>query len=107
MIPAWAVLTVDEAFPIASIITDASAMRWTIDHVRQGHRSDTPEAACWLKARLDMPGFYELADGHHRVADALLRGATTVRAELDPIPDDEPYEGPFYDFNQHQPCPVL
>lgn len=63
-----------------------------------GRVSETPDAPVWLNARPDMPGLWELANGHHRVADLLRRGVSEVDAELDPCEDDEPLEGPFFDF---------
>lgn len=65
-----------------------------------GRVSDTPDQPVLLKARQDRAGF-EVADGHHRVAEAIRRGARSVEADVDNMPDDEPLEPPFYDFSPH------
>ena len=71
-----------------------------------GRRSETPHAPVAVNVRDDMPGRYEIADGHHRVAESLRRGDTHVRALIDLRPDEEPYEAPFYDFHQHFSGPI-
>ena len=60
--------------------------------------SDTPDEPVWLRVREDVVGRYEIADGHHRVATALKAGQTHLWADIDVVPDEEPYEGPFFDF---------
>jgi hypothetical protein len=85
--------------PLVSLITNRSSMD---EVVRSGRQSETPGERPWLKVRADMPGRYEIADGHHRVADAFRRGETHIEADIDPTPDEEPYSGPFYDFGQHR-----
>lgn len=81
---------------LTNLVTPARCMD---EVLASGRASDTPDAPAWLKARSDMPGKWEIADGHHRVAQAIREGRTTVLGDLDLIPDDEPYEGPFFDFS--------
>ena len=81
--------------PLTVVLANDADMR---EVLAAGRASETPSEPVWLKARADTPGLWELADGHHRVADLLRRGAGEVDAELDPVPDDEPLEGPFFDF---------
>lgn len=85
--------------PLTALVTTVDAMTETL---ASGRVSDTPDAPLWVKARPDLPGLWEIADGHHRVAAAIRAGRATILADLDPIPDDEPYEPPFYDFTQHE-----
>ena len=67
-----------------------------------GRESETPEAPLLLRVEEtdSLDGFtrFELSDGHHRAAHALRAGDCWVEAEIDPRPDEEPLEGPFYDF---------
>lgn len=81
--------------PLACLVTTREAMT---EVLTSGRISETPNAAVWLKPAPGLPGLWEIADGHHRVAQAMRDGTRTIRAELDDAPDDEPYEPPFYDF---------
>lgn len=87
-----------QTVPLSALLTEDATMRAVLD---SGVPSDTPDEPVWLKARPDLPGRWEIADGHHRVAQAIREGRTVILADLDPIPDDEPYEPPFYDFTGH------
>jgi hypothetical protein len=87
-----------ERFPLTSLIARQDDMQEVLDSNR---RTDSPGEPIWVKARDDMPGKYEIADGHHRVADVIRAGGTHISADLDPDEDDEPYDPPFYDFSQH------
>lgn len=91
--PGWTARGVHVA--LVDLVATAEAMA---EVLASGRCSDTPDEPVWLKARDDMPGRWEIADGHHRVAAAIRAGATTVLADLDPVPDDELYEPPFHDF---------
>lgn len=75
------------------------------DDVREvmasGRVSDTPDAPILLCARDDDPLRFELSDGHHRITRRISQGETWVRSVIDPMCDDEPLEGPWYDFAQH------
>lgn len=88
--------------PLTALICRDEDLR---EVLASGRRSDTPEAPVWVKASEAHPGLWEIADGHHRVAHAMQSECLTVCAELDPVPDDEPYEEPFYDFGL--PVPFL
>lgn len=81
--------------PLADLIAQREDMQDVLD---SGRISDTPSTPIYVRVREDMPGKYEIADGHHRVAEALRNGATHIAARVDEIPDDEPLEEPFYDF---------
>lgn len=67
-----------------------------------GRRSDTPDLPILVNARADMPGYFEIADGHHRVAEAIRKDRASIAAVIDPQPDTEPYDEPFFDFRA--PC---
>ena len=95
----WAV-----ALPLTALICRDEDMR---EVLASGRASATPDAAVWVKAREDRPGLWEIADGHHRVAYALRSGTGVIRAELDPAPDDEPLNGPFYDFGEPTPTDTV
>lgn len=81
--------------PLAALVTNHDVM---VAVTTEGTPSDTPDEPVDLCVRNDVTGRYEVADGHHRVASALLSGADHIVADIYPIADDEPYEGPFYDF---------
>ena len=81
---------------LTELITTHAAMT---EVLASGRTSDTPDQPVWLKIRGDGAGL-EIADGHHRVADALRRGERSIAADVDPVPDDEPYLPPFFDFRQ-------
>jgi hypothetical protein len=83
---------------LIDLITDHRVM---VEVMGSGRRSESPDQPVWLKRRVGLPGKWEIADGHHRVNEAIQRGEVLVLADLDDGPDDEPYEGPFYDFSQH------
>lgn len=86
---------VRRTLPLSAILATRAAM----DEVIVSERlSETPDAPIFVKARQDMPGLWELADGHHRVAAALRQGRLTIEADCDPQPDDEPLSPPFYLF---------
>ena len=89
------------SFPIRKIVVQDNHMRPVLKAHSEGRGSETPDYPVWLKAREDMPGHYEMGDGHHRLAEALARGQTTVKAFLDPQPDDEPLQRPFYDWDKY------
>ncbi|WP_251153607.1 hypothetical protein [Cellulosimicrobium sp. Marseille-Q4280] len=86
--------------PITALITTASAMT---EVLTSGRRSESPDDPVLVRAREDDPARWEVADGHHRLADAIRAGRTTVAVEFDTCFDDEPYEGELYDFAQHLP----
>lgn len=81
--------------PLTAIVTSHAAM---VEALTCDRESETPDEPVWLRVRADVPGRYEIADGHHRVAAALRAGHTTVLADIDLVPDDEPYQAPFFDF---------
>jgi hypothetical protein len=83
-------------------LTDLIARKADMEEVfSSGRRSEDSSQPIWVKARSDTPGLYEVADGHHRIADAIRNGRDTIEADIDSMPDDEPLEPPFYDFSQH------
>lgn len=84
--------------PLSALVTTHTAMTETLD---SGRESDSPDEPVLVRARMDDPSRWEIADGHHRVARAIRRGASSVRVEFDTTFDDEPYEGQLYDFAQH------
>lgn len=86
--------------PLTAILAREDDMQDVLD---SGRVSDTPDDPVLVRASEEFPGLWEIADGHHRVAHALRTGHTTVMALLDPVPDDEPYEPPFYDFGAQTP----
>lgn len=86
---------VEAIVPLTALITTRAAMT---EVLASGRTSDTPHDPIWLNASAAHPGMWEIADGHHRVARALRVGAATVPALLDPVPDEEPYEEPYYYF---------
>jgi hypothetical protein len=73
-------------------------MEAVVAAVKGGRHSLTPQAKIYLKVREDRSGYYELADGHHRVAEAMARGEREIVADIDSVSDDEPLEPPFYSF---------
>lgn len=81
--------------PIASLVTDHDVL---VGVTRDAIDSETPDEPMDVCVRAGTPGRYEISDGHHRLVQALLAGATHILADIWPIADDEPYEGPFYDF---------
>jgi len=82
--------------PLTDLIANDKNMREVLS---SGRRSETV-GAIHVWPRDDMPGF-EIGDGHHRVADAIRRGETHIDSEVEPWPDEEQYDPPFYDFSQH------
>lgn len=85
-----------EVVPLTRLVTPSAVMS---EVIRSGRESDTPDEPVLLRARGDGEG-YEIADGHHRVAGAVKRGDSHVVADVDDVPDDEPYEPPFHDFTK-------
>ena len=85
----------DVMVPIAALVTTYAAVTQC---ARTGRVSESPDEPLDLTVRSDVPGRYEISDGHHRVVAALRAGHTHLRADIWPVPDDEPYTGPFYDF---------
>jgi len=81
--------------PLTQLVTTAEAMR---EVLVSGRVSDTPQAPVLVRAREDDPTRWEIADGHHRVAQAIREGRTEVLVEFDTVFDDEPYGGELYDF---------
>lgn len=81
--------------PLATLVTDHAVMTAVLDAATP---SDTPDEPIWVRVRTNLDGRYEIADGHHRVAAAIKAGHTHVWADIDTVPDDEPYQGPFFDF---------
>lgn len=88
--------------PVTDLITTRAAMTEVLGSDRV---SDTPDAPVLVRARQDDPTRWEIADGHHRVAEALRDGRTEVKVVFDTGFDDEPYEGDFYDFAEHMDHP--
>lgn len=84
--------------PLAALVTDHDTMVGVVRDVFGGLVSETPDEPIDLCLRDDVAGRYEVSDGHHRIAAALLAGETHVMADIWPLSDEEPYEGPFYDF---------
>lgn len=82
--------------PLTALIVEQDAM---VSVLESGRISDTPDEPIYVCARVDMPGRYEISDGLHRVAAAIRAGRSEIRADVNPDPDDEPYEKPFYDFS--------
>lgn len=77
------------------IITEKAVMEAVL---AGGVPSDTPDAPLLLRACDLDPFRFELADGHHRVAQALRDGRGWLTSDIDPFVDEEPYEGVFYQF---------
>lgn len=107
--------------PLTSLRADEQAMCEALARVRAGAVSETPDEAVFVCTTPDQAAFFrpltaqattagetqsptfaqftfEVCDGHHRVAAALLDGHTHLVVDIDPNPDDEPLEGPFFDF---------
>lgn len=82
--------------PLSDLVARDADMKEVLG---SGRTSLTPDQPVLLKTREDGAGF-EVADGHHRLADAIRQGKTHIQADIDPNPDDEPLEPPFYDFTQ-------
>lgn len=72
-----------------------------VETLASGRSSESPGEPVEVTVRKDEPGRYEVADGHHRIAEAIRNGLTHIDADAWPKPDDEPLEPPFYDFSQH------
>jgi hypothetical protein len=87
--------------PITALVTTSSAMT---EVLVSGRPSESPDDPVLVRAREGDPTRWEVADGHHRVADAIRAGRTSVTVEFDTCFDDEPYEGDLYDFAQHLPA---
>lgn len=81
---------------LTDLVARDKDMRSVLD---SGRVSDTPDVPVWLRVRSDGPGL-EIADGYHRVAQALRDGRSAILADIDPVPDDEPLVGPFFDFKE-------
>lgn len=86
--------------PLTDLVTEHQCLQDVLD---SGRLSETPDAPLYVKARVDMPGKFEIADGHHRVAAALRAGIRSLPADADAQPDDEPYQPPFFDFHAYDP----
>lgn len=107
--------------PLTSLRAEADVMNAALASVRNGATSETPDEAVFVCTIDDQSAFFrpftaaattagditspdfaqftfEVCDGHHRIAADLLAGHTHLVVDIDPIPDDEPLEGPFYDF---------
>lgn len=82
-------------FPLSAILARQEDMA---EVLASGRVSRTPDAPVELRIRPDLPGLYELCDGHHRIADKIRKGETHTDADIDLCPDDEPLQGPFWDF---------
>ena len=82
--------------PLTDLIIPDSYQR---ENLASGRQSETP-GPIHVFPRDDMPG-YEISDGVHRVSDAIRAGRTHIEAEVEPYPDDEQYDPPFYDFTPH------
>lgn len=87
--------------PLTALRTENATMTAVLNAVHTGTVSETPHAAIWVRATHDNPNTYEVADGHHRIADAIHNGYTHLVVDIDNIPDDEPYQPPFYNFAPH------
>jgi hypothetical protein len=72
-----------------------------------GRVSLTPDEPLFLTARAGRPGFFEISDGHHRVASGLRQGRTSFLAVIDLTPDEEPYEAPFFNFDAYSAATSL
>lgn len=81
--------------PLALLVTADSVM---VEVLRSGRISTTPTEPIYICVRKDMPGRFEVSDGHHRIAAALRAGQREIHAIINPDPDDEPYDPPFYTF---------
>ena len=81
--------------PLTALIAEHAAMEETL---ASGRISETPEEPVYVKARPDLSGKWEIADGHHRVAAAIRGKLPSVAVLMDQLPDDEPYDEPFYPF---------
>lgn len=80
--------------PLTALLAADAAMRATL---QSGRRSQSPDEPVLVRATPDAT-LWEVADGHHRIAHALREGRTHITVDIDPVPDDEPLTGPFYDF---------
>ncbi|MFZ2528465.1 MAG: ParB N-terminal domain-containing protein [Rhodococcus sp. (in: high G+C Gram-positive bacteria)] len=86
--------------PLSALVTPATDMAAVL---ASGRVSDTPDEPILLRACADQPGRFEVADGHHRIAAALRAGRHEINAYIDPVPDGEPHQPPFYPFpNRHR-----
>lgn len=84
--------------PIRHLVTDHRAMAETLS---SGRVSETP-GPIELCLREGAPGRFEIVDGHHRLSAALRDKQSEVDVLIYDYVDDEPYEGPFYDFTYPQ-----
>lgn len=80
---------------LSDLVTSEVAM---VEVLQSGRVSDTPEEPISVCVRVDAPGFFEVSDGHHRIAAALRADLRDIRAYVRAEPDDEPYMPPFYVF---------
>ena len=90
----------DPSFQIDRLVTSGSGMA---EVLASGRSSETTGPVVLVKhhdGSLVWNGRWEIADGHHRVADALRAGRSTIVASLEDYMDDEPYEAPFFDFSR-------
>jgi hypothetical protein len=100
--------------PMTSLRVEEMAMCEALAHVRGGAVSETPDEAAFVcsideqydaltafvaQSGTDFSQFtFEVCDGHHRIAAAMLDGHTHIVVDIDLIPDDEPLVGPYFDF---------
>lgn len=83
-------------------LTDLVTTQRAMEEALASHRqSETPTEPIYVKPSPVCPGKWEIADGHHRVAETIRRNLDFIWAEGDPEDyDDEPLQPPFYDFGQ-------
>ena len=88
---------------IEHLLTNHRSMVEVISSLRVSETPDAPVELCRVEGRDDL---FEIVDGHHRLARRLRNGETTVPVWITDDYDDEPYQGPFYDFAALSGVPV-
>lgn len=94
----------DSGYVRAQVRLDRIAARSDDMHevLDSGRVSETPEAPVLLRVEEadSFAGYtrFELSDGHHRAAAKIRAGECWVTANIDPVPDEEPLDGDYYDF---------
>lgn len=96
--PATAGAWVRARLPLAALVTTERAMQEVLARYDAGARSESPDEPIWVGVRADLPGRFEVKDGHLRAAAALRAGRDSIVVDIDTVADDEPYEAPFFDF---------
>lgn len=91
----WSQIAYLGTISIAHLVTTHYALNTALT---ERVKTESPGCPIELYIREDVAGRFEISDGHHRLAEALLAGHTAVDAVIYDYIDDEPYQAPFADL---------